>query len=222
MQKNYNNINMITAGHTNCYVLRGSEGDILIDTGIKKFRDHIEMWLMNYNIKLIILTHGHNDHIQNAKYFSKLYNCKIAMSAYDVNLARDNSIHKLYTFNAIGKTVLRLFKKSFEEKSEKFNVDIFLEDGMSLDTYGINAKIVSLEGHTRGSIGVLYGDDFYIGDALCNAVTPNFRYICESKKAAKKSVIKIKESGAKRLLTGHLDPICIGDNNYKKCFEKWI
>ena len=46
----------------NCYVIRGENGDMLIDTGMEKYRDYIESWLTHYNIKLILLTHGHYDH----------------------------------------------------------------------------------------------------------------------------------------------------------------
>ena len=64
----WNNVNLIKCDNINCYVIRGNKGDVLIDTGLKKYRNEIETWLLNYDIKLIALTHGHNDHIENAAY----------------------------------------------------------------------------------------------------------------------------------------------------------
>ena len=104
------NINMIDCGMTNCYVIRGRKGDILVDTGREEYRDHIETWLLNYNITLIVLTHGHSDHVQNAAYFSKLYNAPIMISPYDMRLARDNNCRPYYITNPIG----RLFKNQTE------------------------------------------------------------------------------------------------------------
>ena len=59
---NLSGVNMITCGHVNCYVIRGSSGDILIDTGTAEYREAVEAWLCNYNVRLIFLTHGHNGH----------------------------------------------------------------------------------------------------------------------------------------------------------------
>lgn len=65
----YENLNMIECGGVSCYIVKGKNGDVLIDTGREQYRDHIETWLMNYNVKLIILTHGHASQVQNAAYF---------------------------------------------------------------------------------------------------------------------------------------------------------
>ena len=54
----YENLNMIECGGVSCYIVKGKNGDVLIDTGREQYRDQIETWLMNYNVKLIILTHG--------------------------------------------------------------------------------------------------------------------------------------------------------------------
>ena len=67
----------------NIYVIRGIDGDILIDTGFIWMRKALVRWLDQFNIKLIILTHAHVDHIWNAKYLQDRYKCKIAMSEDD-------------------------------------------------------------------------------------------------------------------------------------------
>ena len=65
----YDDLNMIDCDGVHCYVVKASDGDILIDTGEARYRDSIEMWLINYNIKKILLTHGHSEAAGNAKYF---------------------------------------------------------------------------------------------------------------------------------------------------------
>ena len=42
-------------GYFNIYVIKGNNGDILIDTGFILMRKKLIKWLDNFNIKLIIL-----------------------------------------------------------------------------------------------------------------------------------------------------------------------
>lgn len=98
----YENLNMIECGGVSCYIVKGKNGDVLIDTGREQYRDHIETWLMNYNVKLIILTHGHASQVQNAAYFSKLYNAPIMASPLDMSLVSDSSSRPYYITNPWG------------------------------------------------------------------------------------------------------------------------
>ncbi|MDE7290167.1 MAG: MBL fold metallo-hydrolase [Oscillospiraceae bacterium] len=216
---NYNGVNMITCGLENLYVLRGESGDILIDTGTEEDRDAIEIWLKEYNVKLIYLTHGHNDHIGNAAYFAKLLGAKIAMSKYDEALARHNRRHKVYFTGLRGKVIWEASKELFDSFSEHFDIDIFLEDGMDIGKdYGIDCKAVRLDGHTKGSFGIMQGRDLYAGDALMNFVTPTSALICESPKAAKETLYKIAALSPERIFFGHGKPIEAGSWAYRKLF----
>lgn len=219
---NYDGVNMITCGFGNCYVIRGRRGDILIDTCTKEYRGEIETWLHNYDIRLIVLTHGHNDHIGNAAYFSKLYGADIAMCVYDMKLARDNSIHKLYSIGAAGKILAAASKKNIEKtRVESFGIDIFLDDGMALgEEFGADCTAVKLDGHTKGSYGVLCGGDLYVGDAAMNFIKPSFPLICESPKAARKSLERIRALKPKRIFFGHGKPIESGTEEYRKMFVR--
>ena len=64
-------INFISGNYSE---IKGKDGDILIDTGFICMKRAIKRWLNNFNIKLIILTHAHVDHIWNASYIKKMYN----------------------------------------------------------------------------------------------------------------------------------------------------
>lgn len=216
----YENINMITCGGTNCYIIKGSKGDVLIDTGLEEYRDHIQTWLMNYDVKLIILTHGHAEAVQNADFFSKLFDAPIMISPYDMTIARDNGSRNAYITNPLG----HLFRRDAEMKRHMhmnlFDPKIFAEEGMDLSEYGIDGVIVDLQGHTKGSIGVLckssVGFDLYAGDAVMNTpVIPMFPMICESPLMARDSIARIVTLSPDRIMTGRGDPICCGDRSYK-------
>ncbi len=218
---NLNNVNLISCNNTNCYIIRGTDGDILVDTGMPNYRDEIETWLLNYNVKLIVLTHGHNDHIGNAAYFSKLYNAPIAMSVYDIGLAENNLLHKVYPIGTVAKAIFSFSKKLMSKQSEQFDVDILLEDGMELGKdFGADCKAVELDGHTRGSFGFVSGTDLYVGDAAVNYVRPAFPVMCESPKAARISLDKIRLLKAERIFFGHGSPIETTSAAYRRMFTK--
>lgn len=213
-------INMITCGVENLYVLRGEKGDILIDTGTEEDRDTIEIWLREYNVKRIVLTHGHNDHIGNAAYFAGLLGAEIAMSRFDAALARNNRLHKVYFTTLRGKVIWEASRELFDSFSDKFKVDIFLEDGMDIGgDLGIDCKAVRLDGHTKGSFGIMRGGDLYVGDALMNFVIPSSSLICESPKAAKETLYKISALSPERIFFGHGKPIEAGSRAYKRLLD---
>ena len=220
----YTNVNMITCGRDNCYIIRGETGDILIDTCTSEYRDEIEVWLENYNVKLITITHGHMDHIGNAAYFAELCGAKIAMGAEDSELAENKHIRKLYAMGVRGMVIKKATEMPPKSLPEPFKADIFLEDGMTIgEELGIeDCKAVSLEGHTKGSFGILHGKDLYVGDAAMNFVSPSFPAICESPARARKALEKIKELSPERIFFGHGEPIEAKGPKYRKMFIKTL
>jgi glyoxylase-like metal-dependent hydrolase (beta-lactamase superfamily II) len=43
----------------------------------------LKKWLDKHNLKLILLTHAHIDHVWNTKYLKDLYHCEVAISKDD-------------------------------------------------------------------------------------------------------------------------------------------
>ena len=208
----YRNINMITCGMFNCYILRCIGGEVLIDTGTPEFRDEIETWLLNYNVRLIVLTSGYNDCIGNAAYFSELYNAPIAMSGFDLPLINDNCCRNYYMTNPHEWNYRGKMKKIMKMRAEKFKPDHLLSDGDRLcdlmaDGVYMTSEIVELDGHTRGTIGILDGNDLYCGNSASGITSFNWPLTCESPLAAKRSLNKIKRISPDRLFFGHGKPM---------------
>lgn len=199
-----NKIVTIKCGMYNCYVLCSDDQAILVDTCGAKQRKLILERIKDYNIKLIILTHGHVDHIGNAAFFAKHFNAKIAMHKDDVEIIQNNRLRKMEPIGPMG-TMVKIFSKgSMKKKVEMFTPDILLEEGDSLDQYGIDAEIVHLEGHTSGSIGIKSGNkSFIVGDALMNFMYPTVSLYNEDFTKLQKSVDKLRESGAEVFYPGH-------------------
>ena len=95
MEYQIDNIYVKKFFYFNVYVIKGKNGDILIDTGFIGIRKPLKKWLDKFNIKLVILTHAHVDHIWNASYIKKIYNCQIAIGKNDIENIDNTQINSV-------------------------------------------------------------------------------------------------------------------------------
>lgn len=203
-KKKFDNIYIKRFGYFNLYVIRGKNGDILIDTGFIGMKRQIRRWLKQFNIKLIILTHAHVDHIWNAAYLKKIYNCDIAIGINDIKNI-DNSLINSKPTKVKYNWWCKFMNYGMKHlKAKKFDIDIKLKDNQIIRRYGIKLKIVSLPGHTNGSIGVIYGDYLFVGDALVNRWNNiEIAYQNQNCEEALLSLERIKEINPKIIFVGH-------------------
>lgn len=153
------------------YVLRGKQGDMLIDTGMEECLNQIDSWIEEngFTIKWIFLTHGHFDHVWNAPYFREKYGAKVLMHEKDKSLLYEcdrvplkaSSESTEYETACANDLVIKHPVKSC-------NIDYFItdKDVDYLRKIGFDADIVMLPGHTEGSIGIQQGRVMYCGDAV--------------------------------------------------------
>lgn len=199
------NIHRISAGNVNCYIVVGKDKAILIDTGRKKYREKILDKCKEYHVSLIVLTHGHMDHCQNAAYLANALNIPVAMSKKDLNMIPDNRKQKMSANTLFGKIVLLVSLSSFEKDTlDIFEPMLYLQDGDNLNEYGVDAKVVELPGHTEGSIGLeIEGDKLFVGDALMNMFYPTISMLYTDKDKMLESAKRIGEMGVKTIYFGH-------------------
>lgn len=200
-------IHRIASGNVNCYIVADNDNAILIDTGRKKYREKILEKCKEFHVNLIVLTHGHMDHCQNAAYLANALHIPIAMNKKDIDLIPDNRKQYLLAKTLLGKIVLSVSLSSFEKDSlEVFEPILYLKNGDDLSEYGIAAKIVELPGHTKGSIGIEIEDNLFVGDALMNMFYPTVSMLYVDEQEMISSAKYISESGEKTIYFGHGKP----------------
>lgn len=199
------NIERIVCGNGNCFIVSQGNNSVLIDTGREKYRDKILSTCKKYNIGLIVLTHGHMDHAQNAAFLSKALNAPVAIAQEDVELLKDNMLQPLYADTFLGKAVLHFSIGALRKNSmPDITPTVILKDGDTLESYGINGKIINLSGHTNGSIGIdVDGRDLFVGDALMNMFYPTVSMLYTNKEDMIRSAKKISEIGERKIHFGH-------------------
>lgn len=204
MTKRYENIYVKRFYYFNLYVIKGKHGDVLIDTGFICMKRMVKRWLDKFNIKLVILTHAHVDHIWNVAYIKSLYNCDVALGKFDLENIDNSKIQSKPSKNNyfLWTKFMNLGMRCFVPK--KFVVDMLLRDGQIIRRYGLCLKIVSLAGHTNGSVGVLYNDYLFAGDALVyRKKYPEIAYQNQNNDEARKSYEKIINMAPKFIFIGH-------------------
>ncbi len=195
-------VERLPCGMVNCWLIKGENGSVLVDTAVLRYRDKLLERLKHQNVKLIFLTHGHTDHTGNAAYLSQKLGAPIGMAQADVELAHSAKPRKLYADTFLGRMILGGSERNIY-KAPEFEVNRFFADGDSLAEFGVEATVASLPGHTAGSLAVSVGDLLLVGDAMFNIMKPTYARLYEEKETMLKSVEKIKTLAPQTILPGH-------------------
>lgn len=211
---------------TNCYFIVGKKGEaILIDPGddqemIDQDKDLyrlldtqapiIENILKEnkWKLKLIILTHGHIDHIGGIRYLKKKTGAKILMHAADIK-------------NGCPKDT-RMFEGGLPK------VDRVVKDGEVIKLDGITLKVIHAPGHSPGSICLFTEIDgkpvLFSGDVLLyhSVGRTNFRDGSGDGdlllKSIKEKLFALPDETL--VLPGHYDFTTIGEEKARNPFVK--
>jgi len=214
-------VEQITCGmDANCFILSQGGSAVLIDTGTAKYRDSILQRCREKNVGLILITHGHYDHVQNAAFLAGALGVPIAMHPADIPLLTDIMAEPILAHKLLGKLLRwaivlqqkpglgKLLSRALNNEIPPFAPDIELYDGFSLSPYGVDATVIALPGHTRGSVGVVAGSDLLVGDALMNILRPSEALHYLDKAAVENSAAKITALGEDiTIWFGHGGPV---------------
>jgi hydroxyacylglutathione hydrolase len=211
----FQDIKTITFGGVNCYLLTVDSGFILVDTGYSKNRLEVEKELENTGckpgtLKLIVLTHGDFDHTGNAAYLREKYGTKIAMHRDDEGMVEKGDLFYNRNANFLMRTMGKImlpFLGGGLKKTDRFTPDMHIDDGYSFSEFGLDAKVIYLPGHSKGSIGILTSTgDLFCGDLLENTKKPAKNSLISDKKAFNASVEKLKQLQLHTIYPGHGEP----------------
>ncbi len=198
-------------GSVNCYLVEIDSGYILVDTGASNKRGELERELESAgcrqgNLKLIVLTHGDFDHIGNAAYLRERFGAKIAMHKDDSGMAEHGDMFWNRTSGNVLMKVITPILFRFG-RLNRFEPDLLIEDGYTLSEYGFKATVLTIPGHSKGSIGILMDSGCLLcGDLFDNTDKPMLSSIMDDLAAANASVEKLRGIAIKTVYPGHGRP----------------
>ncbi len=162
-------------GYSNSILLVNGSKSVLIDTGVKGHLQQFKTLFKKYNlkptdIKLIILTHTHNDHTGNLNELAKFTGTKVLVHKNEFESLKTGftpipSGTRFYT-----KAIVFLGRKLKPRHAspEPFIADFTNITNYSLSDYGIDGEVIHTPGHTAGSQSVLIGNTLIAGDTFFN------------------------------------------------------
>ena len=139
--------NITGSGITNAYLLTGSTGSVLIDTGWKS--DEQSERIINYinklncaALKYIIVTHRHPPHWGNAEFVKRQTDASIISTTIEAPYINDYF--------------------------ENYKVDIEIDDSFAIDLGNFQISVMKTPGHTSGTLAVLEKQNKYLfpGDTI--------------------------------------------------------
>ena len=207
-------IHPIQMGLDTVYVVKG-ESMILIDGGdphkLNVFQEGLEKASINpRDIQLIILTHGHWDHIGSTSEIKELTGAKVLMHQKDMKFLDEAYPSQPPGITLWGKIIIAFLKLySPLIRIPTFDVDIIVDDeGVSLTEYGIPGKVIHTPGHTWGSLSVILDSgEIFVGDLAMNRfpmrLTPGLPIFGDDIQVVKSSWRKLLKMGAKTVFPAH-------------------
>lgn len=196
------------SGNTNCYLLlqEKTRKAVLIDAGVSSDHTFLErLQTKGYlsQIALVILTHGHYDHVGHASTLQNHFHIPVAIHRDELERVTQGIMDfppaKGIISNAFRKATLNGIEKSIYQK---FVPDIVLDSAHALSGFP-EIKILHLPGHTKGSIGIIFEDNLFAGDLVMNMPIPSNAWFAENFSELQHSIDLISNLGLKRVYPGH-------------------
>ncbi len=201
----------------NAYLIETHLGFVLVDTGTHGKRAELERRLEAAGcapgtVKLIFITHGDFDHIGSAAYLRRRFDAPVAMHEGDAAMAAQADMfagRKQPGF--IARALLPLFARLRSE--DRFEPDVILTEDSDLTEYGLaGARILLLQGHSAGSVGLLLSDgSLFVGDVLENRSSPKLGSIMDDVPKAQASVQRLRTLHVSTVYPGHGAPFSMSD-----------
>lgn len=203
----------IPIGICNSYLLRG-EHTILIDGGamggFPSFQRHLQALRIDpKEIELVLLTHGHWDHITCLDDIQKLTGARIAIHEKDKYMVETGEPPFPDGVTAWGRVMAWSAKRILHPHLAKLKVDTLIQDGgMSLREFDIPGEAVYTPGHSMGHVSIILDSgDAIVGDMAMNdwylRLTPGLPVLADNIEMVVESWKKILPMGIKRVHPAH-------------------
>lgn len=204
-------IQTLPSGGTNCYLLRPDGGGpaVLVDAGRAEDGNFLSrLWekVSPAHLALVILTHGHHDHVGHAGTLQRDFGIPVALHPADWDLVTQGKLTCPPGRGPMGALISRFSLRTLDRgRYTPFTPDRRLVPGPLPGFPGM--EILALPGHTPGSVGVVFEDCLLVGDLVMNLPFPSLTWLAEDFPAARTSLAGLAGRSFRTIYPGHGRPI---------------
>jgi len=204
------------SGSANAYLISSGPSLIMVDTGttssFKRLKRNLDAVAGNHaQPDMLVLTHSHYDHCQNAARMKQAFSCKIAMGSEEASYVQEGFTPLPKGTYWITRWLTYLGNRMGAPRFgyEPFLPDLLLKEDQPLDEQYPSIRVIKTQGHTTGSISLIVDQEVAIvGDAMFgifrNSIFPPF---ADDLQGMRESWNKLLQTGCRLFLPGHGRPI---------------
>ena len=163
----------------NCFILFDENKDaFIVDPGASSENIIETIEKNDLNIKYILLTHGHFDHVGAVAALKKRFKAPIYLHKNDRKFLENPK---------------EVRESAFGLQIEAANADVFVNDGDEIPFSDDKIKVIASPGHTIGSVCYLFKNYLFAGDTLFNGSIGRTDFSESDNSLMMESLKKLKE-----------------------------
>lgn len=203
--------------YQNIHLVRGQSGKYLMidaggyETAPELERDILSKGIDPRDIEMILITHGHWDHVAGARYFQEKYKIPVLVGKGDHRLLTQGKSDKLCPTDFMARS------RTKEDEAHAFQspkVEKWVETETKLESLtSTKGRVVPLPGHTDGSLVFVIGNSVFVGDLFRGSLlgsNPEVHfYNCDlpSNREDIKRLLEVIAPDTEYFFPGHFGPV---------------
>jgi len=202
----------IPTRRVNVYLVIADGKWMLVDVGAKKYLPIVYEAISSNglelsNIKLIVLTHTHYDHVDGLKEISERTGARILVHKNEAESLSSGYTRFPSGTGLIGKFIVLLGRKLYPSLAayEPVEADIVIDDRYEIGEFGTGVYIIPTPGHTSGSVSLIINNQFaFVGDSMFGIMKESiFPPFANDTVELMKSWQLLADSGCQNFYPGH-------------------
>lgn len=158
----------VSMGHYHVYFIRADDGYVLVDTGMPGNGRALQRAFSRANVnpqdvKLIIITHAHPDHVGSVADAKNATGAPVLCHEYAAPFIRAGKSSPI----VVHSLMIKLLSAITPSRYKGVEPDVVIKDEYDLRDLGVAGQVIHTPGHTQGSLTiVLENGEMILGDLV--------------------------------------------------------